>query len=211
MQKKIGLFVLLFSFQLVTAQNNQQAEQILSDLLNSAKNTAIKTSFKLVVSDKNDTNPQISTGVFTLKTNKFILEMDEMKVWFDGKTQWSYLHQNNEVSITEPSEKELSETNPMAILSEFKTKCLIRFSTKTKSSQNYCIDMIPKLKNKDIVKIEVEVNKNNGSLFLICINNKNGSISKLFLTNFQKNINIADNNFVFNSTKYKGISINDLR
>jgi len=50
------------------------------------------------------------------------MEMDEMQAWFDGKTQWAYMAQNNEVSITEPTEKELAETNPMAILSGYKTK-----------------------------------------------------------------------------------------
>ena len=211
MFKKIGLFILLFSYQFAIAQSNSQAEKVLTDLLNSAKTSAIKTSFKLLISEKNDTQPQSTSGTFTLKGTKFFLEMDAMKVWFDGKTQWSYVQQNNEVSITEPTEKELSETNPMAILSGFKTKCIIRFSAKSKSEQNYCIEMIPKLKNNDVVKIEVQVNKNNGSLFLICVNNKNGSISKLILTNFQKNIIISDNSFVFNSNKYKGVSVNDLR
>ncbi len=211
MYRKIGLFVLLFSFLFAKAQNNLQAEQILSDLLNSAKTTAIKTNFKLMVSEKNDSQTQSSSGSFTLKGTKFILEMEALKLWFDGKTQWSYVQQNNEVSITEPSEKELAETNPMAILSGFKSKCLIRFSSKTKSEQNYCLEMVPKLKNKDLVKIEVQVNKNNGNLFLICIYYTNGSKSTLLLSNFQKNINIAETNFVFNSAKHKGVTINDLR
>ena len=130
-----------------------------------------------MVSEKNDSQTQSSSGSFTLKGTKFILEMEALKLWFDGKTQWSYVQQNNEVSITEPSEKELAETNPMAILSGFKSKCLIRFSSKTKSEQNYCLEMVPKLKNKDLVKIEVQVNKNNGNLFLICIYYTNGSKS----------------------------------
>ncbi len=211
MYRKIGLFVLFFSFLFAKAQNNLQAEQILSDLLNSAKTTAIKTNFKLMVSEKNDSQTQSTSGTFSLKGTKFVLEMEGMKVWFDGKTQWSYVQQNNEVSITEPSEKELAETNPMSILSGFKSKCLIRFSSKTKSEQNYCLEMIPNLKNKDLVKIEVQVNKNNGNLFLICIYYTNGSRSTLHLTNFQKNINIAETNFVFNSAKHKEITINDLR
>ena len=211
MFRKISLLILLFSVQFIAAQSNVQAEQILTDLLNSAKTTAIKTNFKLIVSDKKKSEPQTSSGVFTLKGSKFILEMDAMKVWFDGKTQWSFVHQNNEVSITEPSEKELTETNPMAILSGFKTKCIIRFSSKTKSNQNYCIEMIPKSKNNDVVKIEVQVNKNNGNLFSIYIISKNGSISHLILSNFQKGITINENSFVFNSTKFKGVTINDLR
>ena len=212
MIKKISysLIVLFFSIQLLNAQNNPQAEKILTDLLSVAKNNAIKTSFKLTVSEKNNYQSQSTSGTFTLKGNKFVLEMEALKSWYDGKTQWSYVPQNNEVSVTEPSEKELSETNPMAILSSFKSKCLIKFSTRIKSEQNYCIEMIPKLKN-DISNIEVQVNKTNGNMFSITLTNKNGSTSLLTLSHFQRGINVTDNIFTFNTSKYKGLIVNDLR
>ncbi len=212
MIKKIScsLVVLFFSMQLLNAQNNPQAEKILTDLLTAAKTNAIKTSFKLTLREKNDSQPQSTSGTLTLKGNKFVLEMEAMKSWFDGKTQWSYVPQNNEVSVTEPTEKELSETNPMAILSGFKSKCIIRFSSKIKSEQNYCIEMTPKIKN-DISNIEVQVNKSTGNLFSIKLKNKNGSTSLLTLSNFQKGINVTDNIFIFNTAKYKGATINDLR
>lgn len=205
------ILLLLLTSQFTSAQNNAQAERILTDLLTSAKTSAIKTNFKLIVREKTNSQPQISEGTFTLKGNKFVLELEEMKAWFDGKTQWSYVLQNNEVSITEPSEKELAETNPMAILSGFKTKCLIRFSAKIKSDQNFCIEMIPKDKKNDITKIDVQVNKTSRNLFSIKLTNRNGSISTLTLTDFQKGLNVSDHLFVFNANKYKGVVVNDLR
>jgi len=212
MRKRIifALGLILFTIQGIGAQNNVQAEKAISDLLLEAKSNAIKTNFKLVINDIKIPGGITSTGVFTLKGTKFVLEMESMKAWFDGKTQWAYVLQSNEVSITDPSEKELAETNPMAILSGFKTKCLIRFSNKVKSAQNYCIEMIPK-KKSDIIRIEVQINKSNGNLSSIKLNNKNGSTSLLTLSNFQKGINVPDNIFVFNAAKYKGVTVNDLR
>ena len=99
----------------------------------------------------------------------------------------------------------------MAILSGFKSKCQIRFSTKVKSAQNYCIEMIPKTKNNDITKIDVQINKTNGALFLIKLTTKNGGSTLLTLSNFQKKANVSDNTFTFNSAKYKGVTVNDLR
>jgi len=203
--------LILFTVQGICAQNNVQAEKVITDVLSQAKTNAIRTNFKLTISDKKDPQSMISTGIFTLKGNKFVLEMDAMKAWYDGKTQWAYVSQSNEVSITEPTVKELSETNPMAILSGYKSKCLIRFSTKVKSAQNYCIEMIPKIKNNDILKIDVQINKSNGNLILIKLQNKNGSSTLLTLSNFQKGINAPDNIFIFNSSKFKGVSVNDLR
>jgi len=211
MFKKVSfsIFLIVFSAQFIAAQNNSQAEQILNDLLNTAKTSAIKTNFKLISEDKN--NSQSTTGIFTLKGTKFTLDINEMKVWFDGKTQWSYSQQNNEVTVSEPTEKELSETNPLAILSSFKAKCSIQFSGKTKSAQNYCIEMTPKVKNKNISKIEVQINKSNGNLASIKTTTTSGASSLLTLNNFQKGLKVADNLFVFNQAKNKGVSINDLR
>ncbi len=205
------LALVFISFQFIAAQNNSQAEKIIVDLLTDAKVNAIKTAFKLTYSPKSNSQEQVATGTFTIKGNKFVLEMNEMKVFFDGKTQWSYLTQNNEVSITEPSEKELSETNPMAILSGFKTKSSIRFSSKTTTPQNYCIEMLTKLKNQDISKIEVQVNKSTNNLVSIKLFNKNGSTSHLSLQNFQKEVKVADNEFIFIVGKHKGVVVNDLR
>jgi len=207
----IAFAVILFTLQGISAQNNVQAEKKITDLLAEARTSAIKTNFKLIISDKKDPQSMVSSGVFTLKGNKFVLEMDAMKAWYDGKTQWAYVSQSNEVSITEPTVKELSETNPMAILSGFKSKCVIRFSTRVKSAQNYCIEMIPRTKNNEIIKIDVQINKNNGNLVSIKLTNKNGSASLLTLSNFQKGIHVTDNIFVFNAARFKGVSVNDLR
>jgi len=213
MKNKIifSISLILFTFQGIYAQNNVQAEKIISDVLTQAKTSAIRTNFKLTISDKKDPQSIVSSGIFTLKGNKFVLEMDAMKAWFDGKTQWAYVSQNNEVSITEPTVKELSETNPMAILSGYKSKSLIRFSGRVKSAQNYCIEMIPKTKNNDITKIDVQINKNNGNLQSIKVMNRNGSSTLLTLSNFKKGVNVPDNIFVFNASKNKGVTVNDLR
>ena len=208
-------FFLAFTFIHLTAhgvfaQTNNQAEKILDNLLNAAKTSAIKTNFKLIVIEKSNTQPNVATGIFTLKGNKFVLDMIQMKVWFNGKTQWSYSESNNEVSITEPTEKEIAETNPMAIISGFKSKCDIRFASK-KSSQNHVIDMIPKTKNKDIARLQVEINKTTGNLYSIKVSYTNGTLSTLTLSNFEKAIKVSDNLFVFNQNKHKGVTINDLR
>jgi len=206
-----AIVMTLITLQGISAQNNVQAEKKLTVLLEEARTSAIKTNFKLIISDKKDPQSMNSSGVFTLKGNKFVLEMDAMKAWYDGKTQWAFVPQSNEVSITEPTVKELSETNPMAILSGFKSKCLIRFSTKVKSNQNFCIEMIPKTKNNEIIKIDVQINKVSGNLVSIKLANKKGGTTLLTLSNFQKGIHVADNVFVFNASRFKGVAINDLR
>ncbi len=212
MTKKImyTLALIFATMQLSVAQNNAQAEKILSNALNSVKTSAVRTNFKLAVSDVKSPVVQTSSGTFTMKGAKFVLDMNDMKVWYNGKTQWAYVTQSKEVSITEPSETDLSDTNPMAILSGYKNKSVIKFS-KTKSTQNYCIELIPKIKNSDIAKIEVQINKTNQNLYSIKLTDKKGSTTLLTLSNYQKGINTPDNYFIFNQANYKDAVINDLR
>jgi outer membrane lipoprotein-sorting protein len=110
-----ALLIALFTFQFGMAESNADAEKVIEDLLASVKTSAVKTDFKLSSKEKNELVTQNVSGTFTLKGDKFVLDMTVMKAYFDGKTQWSYFTHNNEVSITEPSEKELSETNPRQI------------------------------------------------------------------------------------------------
>jgi len=212
MTKRIiySLSVILFFFQTGFAQSDSQADKIVSDVLNSVNTTAFKTNFKLDIRDKANNQNQSTSGTITIKGSKFYIDMMDMKAWYNGKTQWAFIPQNNEVSITEPTEKELSETNPIAILSGFKTKSFIRFSKK-KSNEYYIIEMIPKVKTSDILNIEIQVNKNTHILVSIKLTAKKGNTTLLTLNNFQKNIKVTDNYFVFNASKYTGVIENDLR
>lgn len=211
-KKTICLIAFIVStLQYMPAQSNNQAEKALTDLLSTLKTSVIKTNFKLIVSENGNPIPQSSNGSFTLKDNKFILEMTQMRIWFDGKTQWAYDEGNNEVTITEPTEKEVSETNPMAIISSFKSKSSIRFANKGKTSQNNIIELTPKSRNKEISKLLVEQNKASGHLMSIKMYYQNGNTTLLTLSNFQKGLKISEAIFVFNKTKFKDVTLNDLR
>ena len=62
-------------------------------------------------------NGNSSTGTMNLSGRNFHISTPEMKVWYDGKTQWSYAPSAGEVNITEPTSEELAQTNPFSILS----------------------------------------------------------------------------------------------
>lgn len=55
-------------------------------------------------------------GNLQLAGSKFVMETPALKAWYDGKTQWTMLTNNQEVSITEPTADEIMATNPFAIL-----------------------------------------------------------------------------------------------
>lgn len=191
-------------------QSNEEAQKVVSDLMATIKTSTLKTDFKLTIHSKGAL-PQMTSGSFTMKGNKFMLDMSLIKVYFNGMTQWSYASNTNEVSITTPSEKELAETNPMALLLAYYFKSKISFSTETKSSKNHCIDLTPESKDKDLSKISLQVDKLNGELKSIKLFYKNGTTYTSTLHNFKRGVAVADSYFVFDKSKFKGVTINDLR
>lgn len=210
MKLKLSIILFIISISGLTAQNNADAEKVIDQLISSVKTNAIRTNFKLVVNEKNAVNSQSVTGTFTLKGSKFILDMGNAKVWFDGKTQWSYMSDDNEVSVTEPSQEELATTNPMAVIAGFKQKSVTKFA-KTQSVQNHIIELIPSQTKADFKKVEVQVNKSNGNLVSLKLTDKKGVISSLILTNYQKAGNVSDKSFTFDKSAFKGVTVNDLR
>ena len=206
------LFVVLISIHSVKAQiSDKNAVKVINDMMNLVKTNAVKTNFTMSIKEPSSNQTQKTDGSFTMKSNKFILNMDEMNVFFDGKTQWAYMTELNEVSITNPTEKELAETNPMAILSAYQNKSVIKFAKKNSSKTSFPIELTPNAKNSNIKKILVIVNKNNNYPLSIQLTDKKGMISLLTLSQFKTGLKISDNAFVFDVKNHKGIEINDLR
>ena len=46
-------------------------------------------------------------GSLTMSGRCFKLITDRLSIWYDGKTQWTYVPENEEVNITEPTADEL--------------------------------------------------------------------------------------------------------
>lgn len=210
MRLRLSIILYIFSIVSLIAQNNADAEKVINKLLASIRTTAVKTNFQLSVTEKNDVTSQPVSGTFVMKANKFTIEMDETKAWFDGKTQWTYLKSDNEVTITEPTAEELAQINPMAILASFKAKSWIRYG-KTKSASSELIELTPKSKKDEFLKAEVQLYKTTKTPEFIRLTDKKKTVTLLKLTNYKNIGSVADDTFTFKKINYKNIQINDLR
>ncbi|MBQ5467166.1 MAG: hypothetical protein IIT60_07925, partial [Muribaculaceae bacterium] len=55
-----------------------------------------------------------SKGTIVMQGTKFRILANDVKSWFNGKTQWTYSDQTGEVNIIDPTSQELQMTNPLA-------------------------------------------------------------------------------------------------
>ncbi len=210
--KKVIIFILLvqFSFQLF-ATNYCEATKRLENVIELLEKNIIETNFTLT-SKQSDSNDVFTTkGTFILKGKKFILKTKELNVYFNGKIEWVYVSEINEVSISEPTDRELSKISPISLLKVYKNISNITDNNKKSTNKVQVIELYPEKNKSDYKSIELKVLKSNNYPIFIQLVDKNGGITQLKLTDFKKKKQFDEKNFNFNSKKYKNIEINDLR
>lgn len=209
--KKKSFIITVFILLISNVLTGQTATKVIDNFILQAKTNAIRTDFMLAVKEKNAKQGQTIKGNFTMKSNKFIMNMNDMIVYFNGKTQWAYSPENEEITITEPTSEELAQTNPMAVLYSYRATFDIKFAANNTNSANHVIEMTPKSKKLDLDKMTVIIDKKTGNLLSIMQLEKNGNTLTLILTNYQSKITIADSAFNFDVKKHKNVTVNDLR
>lgn len=90
---------------------------------------------------------------------RFNLSTPQLHVWYDGKTQWTYMNSTNEVSITEPTPEELAASNPFSVLSDYARFYNARKLQELNGLQR--IELTPKSGGSGIERVVLCVDKKN--------------------------------------------------
>ena len=146
-------------------------------------------------------------GKLLLDGNRFYLECGGVKSWFDGRTQWSYVIQNDEVTVSNPTEEELQTINPYTWISMYQQGFNYRYggqkTLKGKSGEE--IILTPK-KKQDIKQITLLIGKNNVPQY-ICIENRQGDKQEIIIQSYRSNQSYNDQIFRFNKQQQKKASL----
>lgn len=199
--KKIYLIILLISFSLTNIQA-QSAKYVLdktATLLSS--NKGISTEFAITNNDGSKIQ-----GTISLKNKMFYIKSQLAHIWFDGKTQWTYIIDNEEVNVSNPTENELQAINPYNFINLYKKG--YKYSIVTKAN-THIVHLTTTNSTNPIKELYITVNKASFVPKNIRIN-RNSQWSTIDMWNF-KNENYNDNYFRFNKTKYPDAEIIDLR
>ena len=104
------VLVILFTIHcslFISPVGAQTAKQVLDK---TAAVVAAKSGAKASFSIKGD--QMNASGTIAIKGKKFHATTPQATIWFDGKTQWTYLKKNEEVNVANPTEAELAAINP---------------------------------------------------------------------------------------------------
>lgn len=150
-------------------------------------------------------------GTLLLKGNKFHLTTGDVETWFDGKTQWSYLKQNDEVNISTPTPEELQSINPYALLDLYGKHYNSRYNgVRTHNGKQGQEVILTPRTAQDIRSITFTVNSRYEPLY-IRIDLKNGQQQEILIRTYRTLSAASDNEFIFNPRKYPNAEIIDMR
>lgn len=211
--KKIFLLLLFVcGLQASFAQKSSQARKVL-EATEQAFEKGGTVSAQFTAETFVNGQPQGSTsGNIKIKGQKFQINTDNLITWFDGKTQWSYLKQNDEVNISTPTDAEVQSMNPYAFLKIYKKGFRYSVQEGTLRGQKvYTVKLDAENKSSDIQEILLDVSQSHYVPFCIRFRQQNGNWTKIVVRNFKNRQNFQDQEFSFPKEAYPNAEIIDMR
>lgn len=195
----IGMLVLLPYY--LGAQTDKKAEEVLDKALSElSKTSGIRADFA-----------GTEQGFLLLKGEKFYLNSGGIQSWYDGKTQWSYVADTEEVNISHPTRKELQAINPYLILMRYKTDFDYNYKgTQTRNGvKGHEIVLTPKHSgNREVIRVFIS---HSHQPLAIKVEQDGRTMSEINVIKYQTNQKLEDGMFRFNKSLYPNAEIIDMR
>lgn len=147
-----------------------------------------------------------ASGTIAVKGRKFHASIPIAAIWFDGKTQWTYMKKNNEVNVTTPTEAQLQAINPYNFINLYKRGYNYTINT---AGKDYVVHLLANSGERKIKELFVTVDKKNYQPKQVKM--LQGKKWTTFDISNIKKEKLADGQFRFNSKDFPKAEIIDLR
>jgi outer membrane lipoprotein-sorting protein len=208
----VALLLAMFSM----AQQGLKAKSILDDV--SAKTRSYKTisaDFSFSMENKAMSINEKNDGSIKLKGQKYLVDLPGagVKVYSDGKTNWNYMKQGNQVTISTIEDSGSELMDPSSLFSIYEKGFTSKFiAEKTVAGKIvYQIDLFPDKKEFDVSKITLEINKSTMMIQSAQLHGTDGNLYGLVVKKMETDKDFPDNDFMFDAKKFPDVEIIDLR
>ncbi len=211
MIKRLSIFIFLISFisGSVQAQNVQQGKAILSKVSKKYRGfKSMKADFKYTIEVPKEKFKEDQKGTLYVKGGKFKLDLGQQVVICDGQTLWTYLKDDNSVTVSKYEPKSMG-VNPTEIFTMYDKGYNSAYMGDEGSQE--LVELTPTNKNQEIFKVKLYIDKAKGTISKSRVFQKNGNILTYDITSFTPNDKLADNFFTFDKSKYPKVMVTDLR
>ncbi len=147
-----------------------------------------------------------SSGTIAIKGNKFRATTPDAIVWYDGKTEWTYIKKNEEVNVSTPTEAQQQAMNPYKFITIYKNGFNLSM---TSTASDHSIHLVAQNQSRTIKEMYIIVDKRTNLPKQVKMRQQNGW-STINISNF-KAVNQSDATFRFNSKDFPHAEVIDLR
>lgn len=216
MNKLLLLVFSVFSFALSAQDQDPKAKAILDDLSKTTKSyKTITAEYGFTIFNKDKKQLEKQTGKVLIKGQKFKLEIPGNTIVCDGKTLWNYNKDAKEVTIKNFDADNEDQLNPSKIFTMYETGYKFKFDKEEKvGAVTYqVIDLFPAVKpeKKKFHTIKLYVDKTKKQVGQLKMLMKDGGTQVYEIKSLKPNVEMADNQFVFDLKGFKADQINDER
>lgn len=198
--KKFSLFLFIVLLSMVA--HAESAKSILDKAAATVSNpNGVQANFEMRSKQFGNTSGSIS-----IKGRKFHASTPQAIIWFDGMTQWTYMRQNEEVNVSNPTEEELQAVNPYNFINIYKKG--FKLSLK-KVNNSYEVHLKASDKKRKIQEMYIIVDQNSYRPTHVKML-QNGKWSVLLISSL-KMTTLSDQLFQFNAKDFPQAEIIDLR
>lgn len=147
-----------------------------------------------------------TTGTIAIKGNKFSARTPQATVWFNGKTQWTYMKNTDEVNVTTPTQAQQTQMNPLTFINMYKQG--YKLSVKTVEGK-YEVRMQAQDKKRSVQEMYIVIDKKSYVPSQVRMR-QNTSWTTINISNFKATAQ-SDAIFTFNKKDFPSAEIVDLR
>lgn len=146
-----------------------------------------------------------AAGTISIKGNKFVANTPQAKMWYDGKTQWTYMTSTEEVNVSTPTEAQQQTMNPYRFINLYNMGYAM---TKKEVKNGYEVYLKATNPKRTITEMYITVNNQ-----YVPTNVKMKTAkgwTNINISNFRK-ASLPDKAFRFNAKDYPKAEVIDLR
>ncbi|MBM3443499.1 MAG: outer membrane lipoprotein carrier protein LolA [Bacteroidetes bacterium] len=174
---------------------------------------SVKAAFTLKIENAAGKVQGTKTGNVLMKGVKYKVSITGQEIFCDGTTIWTYDVGAKEVQITELDNSSGSIT-PQKLFTNFYDKdflFVLNPEVKRAGKTYQVVELTPIDKTKPFFKVILEVDKSTKVIMSTRVFEKNGNRYFYAINTISTSSVIPDDSFVFNSKKYPGVEVIDLR
>lgn len=195
-------------------QSEAEARSILNAMSAYAKScSTIEVKFTSSYENKRTGDKNTSQGSLMVKGDKYVLDVNGMVTYSDGKTIYVWQKAENEVDISDNDPDSEDAMTPSKLFGAYKTGYKLHHLADKKIAGIDCaqVDLYPSDTKTNIMRLRISIEKSTNRMRQFEQTTKSGESIVFLVKEFKVNQSIADSEFVFDTKSHSGVEVVDLR